>query len=221
MSLLIPGQLGDASQILLLRRYGFEVARSTAAYVIDKSLSLGMFMLIGAYGVMRFTGDVSIGTAFFVSLAGMVLAAGLAFGVFAVAPRTWLPQRLRDLWASFYTSVSSFADRPALVGLNAAISIVKWLVMAAMYYVAFAASGIFISFESAATIPVVSSLVAYIPITIAGIGTMEWTAIGLFGSVGVSSVAVVSAYVIIRGVLIACAAFMLSIRWLSRYARSH
>ncbi len=220
MSLLIPGQLGDATQIVLLRRYGIEAARSAAAYVIDKSLSLGMFVLIGAYGVMRFAGDVSLETAFFVLLAGVLLAAGLVFGVVAVAPRSWFPQRLREFRKSFYTSVTSFADRPALVGLNAAISIVKWLVMAAMYYIAFAASSVFISFESAATIPVVSSLVAYVPITIAGIGTMEWTAIGLFDSVGVSPVAVVGAYVIMRGVLIACAAFMLSIRSLSQHARS-
>src|SRR3546814_5069774 len=73
----------------------------------------------------------------------------------------------------------------SLVGLNVAISIVKWLIMATMYYTAFAAVGAAIGFEPAATIPVVSSLVAYIPITVAGLGTTEWTAVGLFAAAGV------------------------------------
>ncbi|MFQ5565150.1 MAG: hypothetical protein ACE5EU_02170, partial [Paracoccaceae bacterium] len=78
-----------------------------------------------------------------------------------------------------------------------------------------------ISLESAATIPVVSSLVAYIPVTVAGLGTTEWTAVGLFRSVGIAPVDVVGAYLVMRGVLILCAAAMLTAGRLSRHARSH
>jgi uncharacterized protein (TIRG00374 family) len=131
-----------------------------------------------------------------------------------------LPQRVREFLKTISAELATFTVRPRLVGLNALISIVKWLVMASMYSMVFAALSVAISFESAATIPVVSSLVAYIPITVAGLGTMEWTAVGLFRGIGIAPVDVVGAYLVMRGALISCAAAMLAAGRLSRHARS-
>jgi uncharacterized membrane protein YbhN (UPF0104 family) len=220
MGLLIPGQLGDATQILLLRRHGVAVASSAAAYTIDKIISLCMFGLIGAYGVARFSVAVSPGTAFAVACVAAILAACVIVSAVRLMPGSRLPRRVGEFLKSISTEIASFAVQPGLVGLNALISIVKWLVMASMYSMVFAALSVAISFESAATIPVVSSLVAYIPITVAGLGTMEWTAVGLFRGIGIAPVDVVGAYLVMRGALISCAAAMLAAGRLSRHARS-
>ncbi|MDH3452568.1 MAG: flippase-like domain-containing protein [Gammaproteobacteria bacterium] len=221
MGLLIPGQLGDATQILLLRRHSVAVASSAAAYTVDKIISLCTLGLIGAYGVARFSIAVSPITALAVSATAAILFACAIFLVIKLVPGFRLLQRVREFLKSISTEIAFFRVRPDLISLNALISIVKWLVMAHMYYTVFAALSVAISFESAATIPVVSSLVAYIPITVSGIGTTEWTAVGLFRTVGIAPFDVVGAYLVMRAVLISCAAAMLIVGRLSRRARSH
>ena len=220
LGLLIPGQLGDAAQIVLVRRHGVPAASAAAAYAIDKLASLGMFALIGLYGVARYVGAAAPASAAALALVGVLAAASFAIVVVRIRPKSLLPARVREFSDSFEDKLALIVDRRGLVGLNVAISIVKWLIMATMYYTAFAAVGAAIGFEPAATIPVVSSLVAYIPITVAGLGTTEWTAVGLFAAAGVEPLAVVSVYIIMRGALIACAMLMLAMWWGSRYARA-
>jgi uncharacterized membrane protein YbhN (UPF0104 family) len=97
------------------------------------------------------------------------------------------------------------------------LTAIKWIVMTAMYLLAFRVFGARISPASAATIPVIASLVGYVPITIGGAGTMEWTAVTLFGGLGVDQSTVVVAYLFLRAVLIGWALLlMLVVRELPR-----
>jgi uncharacterized protein (TIRG00374 family) len=84
--------------------------------------------------------------------------------------------------------------------------------MALLYLAAFHAFGSPINFEAAATIPVMSSLVGHIPVTVGGAGTMEWTAVLLFKQVGVDNSSVFSVYLLLRSVLIVTALLILSFR---------
>jgi uncharacterized membrane protein YbhN (UPF0104 family) len=221
MGLLIPGQLGDATQILLLRRHGLGAASSTAAYAVDKAISLGIFGLIGAYGLARYAVAASPGQALAVSSAVVALSAGAVGAAVKLASRSRPPERVRAFLHSISTEIAYLTERKELLALNVFISIAKWLLAACMYWVAFVALDAAVTFEAAATIPALSTLIAYIPITIAGLGTTEWTAVVLFHRTGLAPVDVVGVYLIMRGILIVCAAAILGAGEISRHAHPH
>jgi len=208
-SLVIPGQLGDATQVVLLRRAGVPATSSAAAYVLDKVVSLTWLMLVAAYGIGRYTryrpavwllGAVVIGGS-----AGITLM--LLLRVRSGTP-PWLQRGLSTAGRTL-SQVAQFRAHPALVGTNFTLTVVKWLFTTALYLAAFRAVGVPVGFEAAATIPVMSSLVGYLPLTVAGIGSMELTGVVLFGTLGVAPASVLSAYLLLRAVLVVGAALLL------------
>ncbi len=213
-SLLLPGQLGDATQILFLRRHEVAMARSGAAYLVDKSISLGWLLLVATYGV-------GLHTPF---NGGALLIFPVAFAVLGAAA-LFLLHRVRTREGSFWDRLKirinrvgehlwSFRHHPGTLALNISLTIAKWILLTFIYLGAFQAFGSSIDLLAAATIPVMSSLVGYIPITMGGVGTMEWTAVALFDRIGVEAMVVVSAFLFLRAVLLLLALFVLTfIKW--------
>ena len=199
ISLVVPGQLGDASQVVLLRRQHIPIEKSGAAYIVDKAISLSWMLLVAGYGVSMYSP--SFQGWWFV---GLALGGGLigGIGVFLIqrlgGPSEGLLARLRGL----IDHLETFKHSPGAVILNMAMTVVKWVLMAALYWATFAAFGVRLDFSAVATIPVMSSLVGYIPITVGGAGTTEWTAVVLFSRVGATSVTVLSVYLFMRGLLL-------------------
>ena len=102
-------------------------------------------------------------------------------------------------------ALTVFAREHRLLSLNLGITVLKWMLMVAAYDCAFRAFGPPVSLGAVATIPAMSSLVGHIPVSVGGLGTTEWTAVGLFGRLGVPEAIVLSAYLLLRasGALIA------------------
>jgi uncharacterized membrane protein YbhN (UPF0104 family) len=205
-SLLLPGQLGDATQIVLLRPYDVPIAASSAAYVTDKAISLGFLLLVAGAGIALYT-PLPIWW-----LLGLVVI-GTAIGVGALAAMWQLvplsgdrPSAVRRAFSGVADHLSVFANEPQVLVVNLMITIVKWGLVAVSYSCAFRTFDVPIPASAAATIPAISSLVGYLPVTVGGIGTTEWTAVALFGRVGASGAVVLATYLFLRSVLIAVAA---------------
>ena len=191
-SLLLPGQLGDATLVLLLRPHGVPAASSSAAYLLDKMISLTWLVLVAAYGVGLYAPYIH----------GAWLPAALVRGGgWAARAKVWVDALFEQLLA--------FRRYPWTVARNLALTILKWILMTLLYLGAFDAFGARIGLEAAATIPAMSSLVGYVPVTVGGAGTMEWTAVVLFKQVGIEAAAVLSVYLLLRGVLILGALLLL------------
>lgn len=202
-ALLLPGQLGDATQVLLLRRHDIPMSCSGAAYVADKVISLSWLVMVAIYGATRYAPQLR--PWWFLSFV-VIAMAGAALGVhlvrtLSVAGSGVLARALASL-DRVSGRLLSFKHRPARLAVNVSLTVVKWLLTTLIYFGCFSAVGSPIHFEAAATIPVMSSLVAYIPITAGGIGTMEWSAVLLFKRVGVAAASVISAYLLMRIVLL-------------------
>ncbi len=84
-------------------------------------------------------------------------------------------------------------------------------VRALAYWCAFRAFGAEIGVLAAGTIPFMSSLVGYIPVTVGGAGTIEWTAVALFAKVGVEGASVVSVYLLARAAVVAAGMSLLAL----------
>ncbi|HUF09145.1 MAG TPA: lysylphosphatidylglycerol synthase domain-containing protein, partial [Rhodothermales bacterium] len=96
-ALVIPGQLGDATQVMLLRRYEVPMSSSGAAYLVDKFVSLTWLMAVAAVGVSlylpRFHGWWLVAPPVLI-LAALWLAHRL-FASYQVSESTWLGQGRR------------------------------------------------------------------------------------------------------------------------------
>jgi uncharacterized membrane protein YbhN (UPF0104 family) len=209
-SLVIPGQLGDATQVVLLRRWRVDMSRSGAAYLVDKAISLAWMLIVASWAVALYVPSVR---GWWFLLAPAAVLAVLAGGWYLIRRRPLLEvrflARLQRFAANLRTQTLSLWQWPGTLTLNAVLTVVKWMAMAVVYLLAFRAFGATVSPMAAATIPIVASLVGYIPVTLGGAGTMEWTAVALFGSLGVDAPTVVVVYLFIRALLMAAALLLL------------
>jgi uncharacterized protein (TIRG00374 family) len=199
MSLVLPGQLGDASQVILLKRRGVRIARSGAAYFLDKGITLLFLLGVASYGtsiyIMEFSGYV-------LWLLPATVLSGFAVLLLIMdrvpPPRQGFPRRLYDSILEFRNNLLSYRKRWGLLLLNVCITIVKWVFLVACYLSAFLAFAETIPLKAAATIPVMSTLIGYIPVSVGGVGTVEWSAVYLFGREGLTGATVLTVYLFLR-----------------------
>jgi uncharacterized protein (TIRG00374 family) len=203
-ALLLPGQLGDATQVILLRRYGVPMARSSASYLLDKSVSLGWMALVATYGLGLYT-PLGLEDLWLLALPALALLI-VVVAVVVLRRVSWRPGglagRVRLALDRLLENLMTFRGHLGAVTLNVVLTWFKWGLLALIYKGAFHAFGYSISLEAAATIPIMSSFIGYIPITVGGAGTSELTAVVLFGRIGIGSPIVLSAYLFLRAVLL-------------------
>jgi uncharacterized membrane protein YbhN (UPF0104 family) len=213
LSLLLPSQLGDASQVLLLRSSGVSIGRSGAAYLLDKVLSLAWLGLVAACGITLYTRYRP--TIWLVSLAAigaLGLAGAAVLGRATTRSGGWL-HRGRMFVATTIEQMLIFRKFPWSVARNLGLTVVKWALTTGLYLSAFRAVGAPISITPAATIPFMSSLVGYVPVTVAGAGTMELTAVLLFAPLGIDGASVLSAFLLVRcGIVIVAVVLLLGLQ---------
>ncbi len=198
VGLLLPGQLGDASQVLFLKRQGVQMARSGAAYALDKGLSLLFFIIIAAVGA----------THYLISVAGLLWAlipVSITAAVFiTLVVRFWkkpgsgILARIHDGLSSFLHHFWSFRNRWSVVLLNLTITVFRWILQTLCFWAAFRAFGVPVGLFAAGTIPVISTLVGYIPVSVAGIGIVELSAVLLFEMEGIAKAQVLASYLMLR-----------------------
>jgi uncharacterized protein (TIRG00374 family) len=207
-SLLIPGQLGDVTQVVLLRRHGVDPSRSGAAYVVDKVVSLSWMLAAGACGVALY---LPRARGWWLVAPPLLIVAALLAGLALLrrTPATESSGRVRRFLVRLSEQVRSFRGERGALAANVALTGLRWTVMGAMYLLAFRAFGSPIGLVAAGTIPVIASLAGYLPITIGGAGVMEWTAVALFRGLAIEEHAVVVVYLFLRTVLLVWALVLL------------
>ena len=198
-SQLLPSQLGDATQVLLLRQHEVPVARSSAVYLVDKAISMVWLFLVAAWGVGLYMPWIG---GWWLALPPLVVLIVGAASVRALLRLRLRPKgllaRLQGLIARTVRELEDMRHYRGTVVLNGALTVLRWMVNASYYFVTFRAFGFELPLEAAATIPVMSSVVGYIPVTAGGAGTTEWTAVFLFAQVGAATAVVVSVYLFLR-----------------------
>jgi len=213
-STLLPGQLGDATLVVWLRDEGVPLSRSAAAYLVDKALSLAWLLLVAAAGVLLVLPE---SARWIVPL--LALAGALAIFVLGRRFRAWVVAKVAPRGVGLQNLIAELGRlrrTPWRIALNLAITIVKWALTTSLYWIAFRAVGEPQALVAVATLPFASSMVGYLPISVGGLGTMEWSAVALFGRLGASAAAVIAVYLLLRGVLVSTVGASLVVSWLRR-----
>jgi len=197
ISLITPGQAGDASLILLLKKDNIPMRDTGTAYIVDKIITLGFFFFIAWYGSYNFIPELK-------DIWIPVLSAGFILLIFTFLiikffpVKTPLTNKSKKLFDAIIIKSKILKKKWYILVVNVMLTLMKWLVLSLCYMVAFLAFDVYVEWPEIGIIPILSTLVGYIPISIGGIGTVELTATHLFSKVGVEESVVLSAYLLLR-----------------------
>lgn len=197
LSLVTPGQVGDASLILFLKKYGVQIRQTAIAYIIDKIITITFFFLIswlGSYLFLEILRGIWL-PLIITAIASIVVG----FMMFWVFPHHFsFAMKIRNWIDVFVLELHVFKHKWYILLINTMLTIVKWGVMSLCYFTAFYAFNVFVEWPEIGIIPILASLVGYIPVSISGIGTVEFTATFLFSKIGVTPSVVLSVYLFLR-----------------------
>jgi len=195
--LISPGQAGDASLIIFLKKYDIPLRRTGIAYTTDKVITLAVFFFIGWYGSYILIPELK-GIWFplitLILLSFFFIFILIKFFPFHIPFVIKFREKLNEILTEFYIIKTKWQ----ILLLNILLTIVKWLVLSLCYFAAFLCFNQHVKFPEIGIIPILSTLVGYIPVSVGGIGTVELTATHLFSKVGVEQSAVLSAYLLLR-----------------------
>lgn len=204
VGLILPGQVGDALTIsLLLRQQQIPLSRSLAGLGIDKLLSLLVALAAVCALPVVFT-DSAVGTA------AIGLIAALVAMLFALAAaERWLAARvalisgrlLKHAVDAMLHAGQLLRVRPGVVVANLLLSLLKLGLTGLSYWYALQAMGqpmAWAQWPAVTLCAAAAGLVAYVPVSLNGIGTVELTGIALFGALGLPAAAILGSYLWLR-----------------------
>lgn len=218
--LVVPGQVGDIAGIsLLLRQHQIALHESLSRSILDKSISLLVMLLFALAGLSAIgwgPGKINLPSPRDVLiLSGILLLMSVAWkrflGEYFRARAPALARLVSRLCSEIRTTGRD--NRGRLV-VNAALSVLKVSLIGTAYWLVFRAAGQ----TQLQPLPVIglaaaSSVVAYLPISFNGLGTVEITAISLFSRLGASGAVTLSVYLSLR-LMVLLLAWLPAVLWM-------
>lgn len=198
VNLFMPGQLGDASLTLFLKRQGIPYSQSTVAYSVDKGITVAILCCVSWFGAKLLLPQLNSIWFIILPFAGLCGIIILGGAIWLIPSKCNIFLRLRNLVENALIELAVFKTKWHMLLLNCALTILKWLVMSLTFYLGFYSIGVKVGWPEIGVIPVLSTLIGYIPISIGGIGTVECFAIYLFSMIAVDKVQVLGVYLFLR-----------------------
>jgi uncharacterized membrane protein YbhN (UPF0104 family) len=210
--LFFPSQVGDASIIFFLRSSGLRYSQSFSIYLWDKYITLLLYAGILFLFLSELTGypiffipvifviflGFSVGILYFISMVGNYRSSEGLTGRFSAF--------LKNITFEILQYVRTY---PSRLIINFSLTCVKIFLVMSCYYFIFTAFGYSVSLFKIGISSIASGIVAYLPISIQGIGTVEAAAVWVFGCLGISPADVLSGFLLLRacGYILAIIAF--------------
>ncbi|SPF50175.1 membrane hypothetical protein [Syntrophobacter sp. SbD1] len=199
INLFAPGQLGDASVAIFLKDHGIYYSQSALAYAVDKLITLIFILLIGCIGakyiIVGFTEPIWI---FGIPIICVLVGAGGSALLLYIPYDTGKLGRIKSFITNIYKESLQWKSKGQAITINIVITILRWLLLSVIYYLAFRAFGVDAKWPAVGIIPIVSTLIGYIPISIGGIGAVELCAVYLFSLISIDRVYVIDVYIFLR-----------------------
>lgn len=205
IGLTLPGQVGDfLATLWQLKGRTSSLETIAGRLMVDKAVTLGLTLCLAALLPALIAGT---GPGFSLLLiATLCVSAALGLWLLDLLA-AFDPTRAAE-WTSRVRSTMAVArntPRQLVVG-NAIFTIIKLTLSGGSYWV------VLRSIESATpglltttAIAQSAGLIAYLPVSFNGLGTVEVSAVGLFQAVGLSSAGVLSAYLVLRATTLVAA----------------
>ncbi len=204
IGLVVPGQIGDIASIsLLLKRLGLEWNVILARSIADKIISLLVISAFAVYGLINIISVDLYKNKIYILVLTLLIICIFLF-VYKWKKILNLMKDKKNKIVNIFINIIdevfiTVKNYPIRVSSNLILTICKIVFIGLAYWFMFNALG-YSKIGIWEVIPLVaaSSLIAYLPISLNGIGTVELTGILLFSTVGMPEAAVLTAYLLLR-----------------------
>lgn len=218
LNLIMPGQIGDIAGIAaLLRRHDMDWHTSIGKSLVDKFNSLMVTIIFGLAGIhaIDYFPGVSQMEALLAALASFI-ALGILIRYAKHAKRMTFLTRTREFISNTGCVIfHTLRYNPARTLLNLGLTFIKLGLTGISYWCLFEAQNIVdLDILSVIFLASASSLIAYIPISFSGIGTVEIAGVYLFQGLGIGTAAIVTTYLVLRCIVMLIAWLPTGIWWL-------
>jgi uncharacterized membrane protein YbhN (UPF0104 family) len=212
--LLFPGQFGDASIVLFLKSKGSDYSRSFSIYLLDKYITLFFYLGIVLTFILDLMGYPRVLSVVLLLLLS-VLSVVLFYSVPAISPTKPARQWFRRIVAFIENTLSQLFDYarayPLRLLLNCILTSLKVFFVMSAYHAMLVSLGYFLSVWEVGLSSFAAGAVAYIPVSVHGVGTVEASALWIFGRLGVSPADVLSSFLVLRVSIYVFAIFIVGV----------
>lgn len=222
IGLVFPGQIGDvASLALLLKRHGLALHATLARSTADKVISLILMSAFGLYGIsqLHVAAEISPGQTWPVMAAIVACLLAIAMGLIKIAAARF-PAGMAIVTKTWKELLALVTENPLRLLANMGLTVVKIILAGAAYWSMFRALGHpAVTLAEVTPLVAASSLIAYVPVSLNGLGTAEAMGVILFASLQLTPATVLAGYLALRisGLLLA---WVPALIWLA-LARKH
>lgn len=204
VALIMPGQVGDVIIIKFFKDLNIPITQGITLFATDKAITLfwyGAFALYGLYlarlwRLLHIPQDQMSPGLMTLAVITIIIAVFLLFARRLLAP---FSQRIRN-WRTLARTYLKRA-RSAIL-LNILITLVRIAVMGGAYWLTIQAFGPSPTFIQALCFAITAGLVAYVPVSFNGLGTVEAALVYLYSTIGIESAPVLSASLTMRLIVI-------------------
>jgi len=195
-----PSKVGSVMRAKYLKEYNSNVGKGVGNFVLDKVLDVCSLVFLAILFSFVFRDILPINF-FYYSVALLVLMTIFLFIFFDMKKsrfllrffyRKFFPNRWKERAKKEFYSFYEDMPKKRFFFLFFLLNILNWIVVYSISFFIGRAVGINLHFFYFLAILPIATLVAQIPITIAGLGTREATLISLFGLVGIDKTKVFS-----------------------------
>ena len=191
LGILTPGRLGDFAKTLYLRADGFSTVKAVFSCFLDRVLDLIFLLLCGVFSLFWIDRMLAIRMPL-LWVIGVALVLAGAIGKLLGLDRIkkyasrLIPKNYRPLFEKelkgLKTDLKNYSFRNATT--LTVYTTIGWLLYFSVIYVLSRSIGLKIAFFDVVAFFVVSTLITFIPITIAGVGTRDLVLLAMFSQVG-------------------------------------
>ncbi len=199
IGLISPGKLGEFSLVYFLKKEDIDLGKGTAMYVLDKSITIFLLILVSVYGFFIFLTKVQ---ALQLIIALLILIFLVIFFLISSPGRKIIVRYILRKYAENFSGFSRtlsfyFKEQKRIILLNIFLTLIKSILQAIAVFFVFLAFGVKVPILPIYIISAIITIVSLIPITVSGLGTREASATFLYSLIGVKASIVISVYIII------------------------
>ncbi len=223
VGLVFPGQIGDITMLsAIMKQRGLKISQTVGRSLTDKLVSLFLMLVFGCWGVLTLPGlnraSYSFAMAFIITIPFILywqrLRIEKAFQLLA-------PRSLEFFKLTFQEIIKITQNYPRRIIINMILTSLKIILAGGAYWCIFQSLGQHnITLWQVIPLAAASSIVAYLPISFNGLGTVEIAGVVLFSTIGINESTILSAYLILRLLVLASAWLPIGL-WLVAGGQSH
>ncbi|HIH44906.1 MAG TPA: flippase-like domain-containing protein [Candidatus Methanoperedenaceae archaeon] len=185
---LVPAKLGDVYRGYLCKKnYGLSISKSVGTVFIERVFDVvSLVLLFGISGFAIF--GTHLPQAIYASLVmGALIVILIALLIFIIKSRILLgrlPERIETYFSEFRAGTSSIGAGFMRV---ASLTFIIWLLESASLYVVIISAGLDVPLQVAVFTAMASALLTALPLTPAGLGTVEFAIVGILSIIGIQA----------------------------------